>query len=129
MGLESEQLCPAARMLQEIMSNKTAESDPYLYLDPHPRVSRLPRPQGSNLRILTRCTNGCAAVRAEWLDTQTGSRSSGVVRQHKPFNDAIAFAIGGGNYVEHEQVLRLVRSHLRSHNCDCVILIGWLRTL
>ena len=41
MGLESEQVCPAARVLQDIMSNEQAENDPYLYLDPHPRVSAL----------------------------------------------------------------------------------------
>jgi hypothetical protein len=41
MGLESEQVCPAARVLQDIMSNEQAENDPFLYLDPHPRVSAL----------------------------------------------------------------------------------------
>lgn len=40
MGLESEQLCPVAIMVQEIMSNNKVDNDPYLYLDPHPRVSR-----------------------------------------------------------------------------------------
>ena len=39
---------------------------------------------------------------------QAGARGSNVVRQHKPFDNAVVFAIGGGNYVEYEQVLRLV---------------------
>ena len=125
MGLESEQLSPAARMLQEIMANKTAENDPYLYLDPHPRVSHFP-PPGGVLLVLS-CPAWLEWVRARpyvcvWVYAQTGSRGTGVVRQHKPFDDAIAFAIGGGNYIEHEQVLRLVRTHCPSRECAIAML-------
>lgn len=73
MGLESEQLCPAARMVQEIMSNKTAENDPYLYLDPHPRVSHFPVCYSS--WFVTRGLNGCARVRV-----CLGVRADGIAR-------------------------------------------------
>ena len=110
MGLESEQVCPAAQMLRDIMANQqTVESDPYLYLDPHPRV-RSQRIHG--LSLFRFHVPLCILSSGPILVLQTGARASSVVRQHKPFDNAVVFAIGGGNYVEYEQVLRLVSKPL-----------------
>ena len=38
MGLESEQMCPAALTVQAVMANRQSADDPLLYLDPNPRV-------------------------------------------------------------------------------------------
>ena len=39
-----------------------------------------------------------------------GARAgASVARQQKPFSDAFVFSIGGGNYVEYEQILRLAK--------------------
>ena len=121
MGLESELICPAARMLRDVLANQLPpESDPYLYLDPHPRV-RLQR--DSTILPARQSHTDRAFVMA-----QTGARGGAVVRQHKPFTDAIVFAIGGGNYVEYEQILKVVREgtlcsfpteHTLCERCAC----------
>ena len=50
--------------------------------------------------------------------------SSNMPRTKTPFNDAIVFVVGGGNYIEYQNLLDNAKVIILSHFSDCFLTVN-----